>query len=138
MTIRKCFCFTVRTTQSSHYLLVGAHRVGVVSCSGLLAEVKERQLDDKSRLPESVADEKVVVGTLLAEPIVRKFMCKSSIDKAVSFESWVGSVPWMEFECRESVVSFVKIPISEEIVPVRELVWRSMTTIGNGIALAIA
>ena len=59
------------TIQSSVYLLVGAHRVGVVFCRGLLTEVKARQFEDKSRLPERVADEKVELGTVLAEPIVR-------------------------------------------------------------------
>ena len=53
------------------YLLVGAHRVGVVFCTGLLAEVKDRQFDDRSRSPERVADENVEVGTVLAEPMVR-------------------------------------------------------------------
>ena len=67
----KKICLSLGTVKSIAFLLVGAHRVGVVFCAGFLAEVNARQFDDRSRLPERVADEKVEVGTVLAEPIVR-------------------------------------------------------------------
>ena len=44
----------------------------------------------------------------------------------------------MKFECRDTVVSFVKVPILAGIVPVRELECKSMTAIGSGIDMAMS
>ena len=95
--------------------------VGVVLWPGTKFDVYARQFTLRSKFPFCVTSENVVVGTVVAAPIVRKLFCNLRKFNDVNELKEEGMVPDKRLELKSTKVSLVRSPMKLGIDPVRAL-----------------
>ena len=97
--------------------------VGIVLWPGIKSDVYARQFLLKSNIPCCVVSENVDVGTVVADPMVKKLLCSLSPDRSSNALKVLGMVPDKEFEPMSKYVSLVSNPMELGIVPMRALLF---------------
>ena len=95
--------------------------VGVVLWPGTKFDVYARQFTLRSKFPFCVTSENVVVGTVVAAPIVRKLFCNLRKFNDVNELKEEGMVPDKRLELKSKKLSPVSSPRESGIEPVSEL-----------------